>query len=329
MQPLVSIIVATYNRERLLRDTLAQLLAQDYPNYELLVVDQSQRHEPETEAYLASLAGRIRHIRLEVANLPSARNVGIRSSRGDIIAFFDDDMVLGADVVSKLVRTYDDPTVWGAAGFVIGNGCEEADKYRLYAAYVDDPRDLRRKPHVRVRTFDGCFMSFRKALFNTAGYFDEWMGTQPLAAGEDGEFCRRASYRGFGLYLNTAITVRHLQGVEGGCGRRGLAPAVVRDAELNCLVYTHLKNRRFPGAIGWLHSLCRCYRQAILNRGIFHLGPAEIIQRHRALGSSVSVNIARLRSRGHSSPASPQGPDGQPERAECGRPAGSQGYGVS
>ena len=44
--PLISVIIPTYNREQVLRETLAEVLQQTYPNFEVLVVDQTPTHEP-------------------------------------------------------------------------------------------------------------------------------------------------------------------------------------------------------------------------------------------------------------------------------------------
>ena len=103
-QPLVSIIVSTYQREKLLRETIGYSLAQDYRNRELLIVDQSLSHEPETARYLDSIAGQVRYFLLTHPNLPAARNFGIRQSKGELIVFFDDDMVIGPSLISRLVR---------------------------------------------------------------------------------------------------------------------------------------------------------------------------------------------------------------------------------
>ncbi|MGL4503439.1 MAG: glycosyltransferase family 2 protein, partial [Planktothrix sp.] len=70
--PLISVIIPTYNREQVLRETLTEVLQQTYPNFEVLVVDQTSTHEPETQAYLEQLtqAGKIQWYRLDWASLP-------------------------------------------------------------------------------------------------------------------------------------------------------------------------------------------------------------------------------------------------------------------
>jgi glycosyltransferase involved in cell wall biosynthesis len=321
----VSIIVPTYRREGLLRDTLTQVLAQDYPRCEVLVIDQSREHEAETQAFLAAHADRLRCFRLEKPNLPAARNFGIRQSTGDIIVFLDDDIVIPDDCVSKLVATYDDDEVWGATGFTLGHAETDDQKYVAYAHRVSSRDDFNRLPRIKVTTFNGCLMSFRRAMFDRVGFFDEWIGTQPMAAGEDGEFCQRAVAAGCILWLNPRLTVRHLEGKDGGCGRRSLPAGVARSVELNILVYTLLKNRRFTGPMGWLHSMWRCYRQVVLNRTLLQFGPRALLQRHRELAKRVVANIATIRSLAKQPLQSPSGrSDARQDSNEAGR---SRDYG--
>ena len=49
----LSVVMPTYRREQVLLDTLQSLFEQTVPADEILVVDQTERHEPSTEAQLA------------------------------------------------------------------------------------------------------------------------------------------------------------------------------------------------------------------------------------------------------------------------------------
>jgi len=283
MLPLVSIIVPTYQREKLLCETIGYLLAQDYPNRELLIVDQSSNHEPETARYLDSIAGQVRYFHLAQPNLPAARNFGIRQSKGELVVFLDDDMVIGTDLISRLVETFSAPEVWGATGFVLSPGESDSGKYGPYRRFVSDMTEFKEEKRIRIRGFIGCLMSFRSQLFEKIGYFDEWIGTQLMAAGEDFEFCQRAVVRGYGLFLNPRITTLHLGAREGGCGRRSLGPIEVERAQLRLSIYAVLKNRRYSGWWGWADALASCYRRFILNRSLFKSTAAGLVRKHTML----------------------------------------------
>ncbi len=90
-QPLVSVIIPTYNRAHLLDRTLASVLDQSYRHFELLVVDDGSQDD--TAGLVTGHADpRIRYLR-QTQNLGAgaARNRGIREARGEFIAFLDSD----------------------------------------------------------------------------------------------------------------------------------------------------------------------------------------------------------------------------------------------
>ena len=102
--PLVSLIVATLGRTTELAALCESLLAQQAESLEVIVVDQNG--DDRLVAVLRPFADKlaIRHVRSSVCNNSHARNVGIRLSGGDIVAFPDDDCLYPPGVLSR-VRT--------------------------------------------------------------------------------------------------------------------------------------------------------------------------------------------------------------------------------
>lgn len=88
-QPLVSVIIPTYNRARLIGATLENLFQQTYGNIEIIVVDDGSTDETQTK--LDSYGGRIRWVAQRNAGPAAARNRGIAMAKGEIIAFQDSD----------------------------------------------------------------------------------------------------------------------------------------------------------------------------------------------------------------------------------------------
>lgn len=91
--PLVSVIVATHNRAGLLSRSVLSLLEGDYPNFEVIIVDDSSSDEtPLIVKLLMELDSRITYIR-NPCNTGSvrSRDIGLRASKGGFIAFHDDD----------------------------------------------------------------------------------------------------------------------------------------------------------------------------------------------------------------------------------------------
>jgi glycosyltransferase involved in cell wall biosynthesis len=90
-RPPVSVIIPTHNRANLLGRAIKSVLSQTFEDFELIVVDDaSTDRTPEVVGSIDD--GRIRYIRLKKnSGAPIARNTGIKKSRGEFIAFLDDD----------------------------------------------------------------------------------------------------------------------------------------------------------------------------------------------------------------------------------------------
>jgi glycosyltransferase involved in cell wall biosynthesis len=89
--PKVSVVVPTFNRAGLLKETVDSILAQTYADFELIIVDNMSVDS--TEAYVAGLADpRVRYFRNPNGGIIAVnRNYGIRQARGEYVALCDDD----------------------------------------------------------------------------------------------------------------------------------------------------------------------------------------------------------------------------------------------
>jgi glycosyltransferase involved in cell wall biosynthesis len=88
-EPLVSVIIPTYNRAHTVAETIDSVLAQSYRNLEVIVVDDGSKDA--TQDVLKSYGSRIRSIWQENAGQMVARNQGIAESQGNIVTFLDSD----------------------------------------------------------------------------------------------------------------------------------------------------------------------------------------------------------------------------------------------
>lgn len=101
-RPFVSIVLFTYNGRRYLLEAIASALGQSYDNCEVIVIDDGSTDG--TEQLVRSLASpRLRYVRQEHGGAPSARNRGIRESKGDFIVWLGSDDVLEKECLSSHV----------------------------------------------------------------------------------------------------------------------------------------------------------------------------------------------------------------------------------
>src|SRR5262249_6470309 len=92
--PRCSVVVCTYNGGRTLEQCLRSLLALDYPDYEVIVVDDGSTDD--TRAILSRF-GRVHAIHQANRGLSAARNVGLRAATGAVVAYTDSDCFVDPD----------------------------------------------------------------------------------------------------------------------------------------------------------------------------------------------------------------------------------------
>lgn len=227
--PTISVIIPTYQREAVLCATIAELLRQDYPHYEVLVVDQTRSHQPETTDYLKTLAeaGQIQWFQLDWASLPGARNYGVERSRGEIILFIDDDVELPEGYLYAHARVFKEKPEVGAVAGRVFDRMKLADRPDLTLETLPpeamDPGiawyhiDLVHtvKPQ-QVLTARGCNMSFRRELFAQYGLrFDERF--RDNAVREESDFCLSLRPTNYIIWYSPEAHLVHLGEETGGC----------------------------------------------------------------------------------------------------------------
>lgn len=208
----ISIIIPTHNRRDILRRCLAAATSQDYPNFEVIVVDDGSTDG--TGEMVRREFPAVRYIRQEPNRGPAAaRNRGIEAASGEIIAFTDDDCLLPPDFLSRLANGYRRyPEVAGVGGYLEApDALLQTNPFARYEAYV-----THQVYHAGPEEYLGGFecpaggtnsMSYRKAVLLEVGGFDE---SFPYAAGEDADLKWRVVQRGYRL-LYIPVKVIHLQ----------------------------------------------------------------------------------------------------------------------
>ncbi|WP_306524150.1 glycosyltransferase [Rheinheimera sp.] len=109
-QPLISVYMPTFNRSQMLQRAVASVLAQDYPNFELLIVDDCSSDDTwEVLNKLYAENSRIRLFRQDKGQgACAARNLAIKAAAGDFVTGIDDDDEFLPHRLSSMMASYDD-----------------------------------------------------------------------------------------------------------------------------------------------------------------------------------------------------------------------------
>jgi GT2 family glycosyltransferase len=105
----LTVAIVSYGRDEVLVDSLAALLALDPPPRELLLVDQTPRHDRATEERLSAWQreGSLRWLRLPKPSITEAMNRALQEARGERVLFLDDDIVPDSDLLAAHQRAGD------------------------------------------------------------------------------------------------------------------------------------------------------------------------------------------------------------------------------
>lgn len=198
--PKISVIVPCYNAKRTIEGCLNGLLTQDYPYYEIIVVDDNSNDG--VIEILKTISG-IKLILNKTNQGPAyTRNVAIKASTGEIIIMLDSDCLIDdKGLISKHALAHHDPSVYILGGGIrgIGNGpVAKADNYCHW--FLNIPYSAN-KVGTHLVTNN---MSVKRSVFEKIGYFDARLRT-----GEDTDFCERAIKVGYKLNLRTDAVVKH------------------------------------------------------------------------------------------------------------------------
>ena len=223
--PSVTVVVPTIGRQpaRLVR-TVESLLALDYPDFEIIVVD--NRTGFHNEPLPAFPGGDKVRVELEAKpGIAAARNRGVASAKGEIIAFTDDDVLVDALWLRALgARFVLDAEVEGVGGLVLPSELATEPQLWFEEFYGGFSQSFRSEttsvarnsktdglfPYAPGRFGAGCNMAFRRSTLERVGGFNELLGTGTAArGGEDLAIFINVLLGGGTLAFEPAALVRH------------------------------------------------------------------------------------------------------------------------
>lgn len=200
----ISLICATYSRSAELDSLLNSLQAQDYKNFEIIIVDQNKDGLIDSiiEGYKSILS--INHIKSEKIGLSINRNIGIKAAKGEILAFPDDDCTYYPDTLEKVISLFNTHEYNLILGQIYNRDTKKAI-IRNWPKYSFEVRS--------IRNILGLATSITIFCKNQNILFDESFGIgSKFGAYEDSDLCAQYLKNDRSLLFNPDIEVLHPEG---------------------------------------------------------------------------------------------------------------------
>ena len=225
--PRASVVVATRNRTHLLDQCLRSLLALEYPNFEVIVVDNAPGDESSANLIrnVYATSGRVRYLREPQPGLALARNRGIAAADGEIVAITDDDVLADRHWLAEIVAGFDRArNVACVTGMIFPRQLDTdaqvlTERYwglgKGFDAQIFDMAAHRPSsalyPYAAGVFGSGANLAFRTSVVRGLGGFDPALGAGSRArGGEDLAIFRRVVASGYRLVYQPSALVNHL-----------------------------------------------------------------------------------------------------------------------
>lgn len=200
--PRVTVVVCSFNGSRTIRDCLEGLEGLDYPDYEVIVVDDGST---DNTAVIAREYD-CRVIRTENRGLSNARNTGWQAGTGEFVAYIDDDAYPDPHWLKYLVASF--LKAINATRAAIGGPNipppDDGPIAECVARSPGGPTHVLLSDH-EAEHIPGCNMAFRRSCLKAIGGFDP----QFRVAGDDVDVCWRLQQRGWSLGFSSPAVVWH------------------------------------------------------------------------------------------------------------------------
>jgi GT2 family glycosyltransferase len=234
--PAITAVVCTREHPEQLRRALESLVAQEYPDFRVLVVDNAPKTDA-TARVVRSFAGRgvdVDYVLEPRPGLSRARNAAVAAAPGEILAFTDDDVIVDRYWLAEIARAFADvpeaavvsglilpaeletlPQVWSEeyGGHSKGRGFHRAVfRRKPGSAYLGPTPTARRQHHLYpLPPFGaGANMAYRPGVVEAIGGFDEALGAgTPAMGSEDTHALMRVLRAGGTIVYEPAAFLRH------------------------------------------------------------------------------------------------------------------------
>ena len=287
--PTVSVIIAAYNEEKVINRTVRALLDGDYPNLQVIVVDDGSKDG--TSRVVAEAFGdnsRVTLVRKENGGKASALNRGLTEATGDIMVSLDADTLFAPDTIRLLARHFADPAVGAVSGNVrVGNVSTFGAWFHSFDGQgVSNWRKLLRAAQGFLLTRWQSLEYITSQNFDRRGY--DLMNCITVVPGAVGAL-RRSAVQNVGGYTHDTLA----EDTDLTWKLRRAGWRIVNDN--SAMAYTeapeslrNLAKQRFRWAYGTLQCLWKTPRRHVPRRGVWLAGAAESV----GISNPVPVHFA-------------------------------------
>lgn len=206
----ISVVMSTRGRASVMQNAVRTILQNDHPDFEVVVVDQTDDNLTEASLDQFSSDPRVRFLRSATRGRSAGLNAGIREAHGALVLMTDDDCTVPADWLRQFEAAF---AVNDRIGIVFGNVLPAPHDPAVGSipAYIRQTPFLARgiRDKHRVEGLGAC-MAVRQSVWQSLSGFDEMLGAgSRFKAGEDGDLAMRALLAGHWIYETPVVWVTH------------------------------------------------------------------------------------------------------------------------
>lgn len=246
--PRISVVIPTLHRYDDLHNSLRDLLRQNWQDFEILIIDQS---DPEQQEEIQVKDSRIRYFWSEVKSASAARNQGLQAAKGEVVLFIDDDVIIESpDYLFHHLKHYDGTDICAVAGGTLNPDRKKrfhrhAWSHKPEIGWLYFPQNY--QLFCRVPDGRSCNLSVRRSMAIAVGGMDE--NFDKGAHREESDFCWRLVHE-FGLMVfEPKAELVHIGNPNGGIrswGGRRLVRAQHHFTGSMYFFFKHIRLRHVP-----------------------------------------------------------------------------------
>ncbi len=175
-EPFVSVIVPAYNEAQVIESTIRSLLTSDYPNFEIIIVDDGSSDRT-SDVAREKFAGHplVQLLHVPNAGKPAALNFGLRHAKGDVIVALDADTQFSPETIRALARRFVDPQTGAVAGNAkVGNRVNLVTRWQALEYITSQNMDRRAFASLNcITVVPGAVGAWRRELIEQCGGFSD------------------------------------------------------------------------------------------------------------------------------------------------------------